>query len=77
MMAVGTTHQGWAIAHQARILEGMEQMRQGLAAWGGTGAKLILPYWHALLAETYWLSKQPDKGLLAVDHALTASLKKR
>lgn len=46
MMAVGTTHQGWAIAHRGHVLEGIEQMRQGLAAWCDTGAKLILPYCH-------------------------------
>jgi predicted ATPase len=69
-LAWGTIMQGWALAEQGHHEEGIAQMRQGLAAQLATGAKLLRPYYLALLAETYGRAGQAEKGLTAVAEAL-------
>jgi predicted ATPase len=64
--------QGWAWAAQGHGAEGMAQMRQGLAAYQATGAKLTQTYWLALLAEAYGQIGQVEAGLDAVAEALAA-----
>jgi predicted ATPase len=72
-LAQGMILCGWGRACQGHLHEGIEQLRQGLAAWGATGAGLIQPYWLALLAETYWWAGQPEAGLHTVAAALVAA----
>jgi predicted ATPase len=64
--------QGWGLATQGHGAEGMAQMRQGLAAYQATGAKLTQTYWLALLAEAYGQIGQVEAGLDAVAEALAA-----
>src|SRR5690242_11831766 len=50
---VGTTNlNSWAIAEEGNE-EAITRMREGLAAFRGTGADLDLPYWFCLLAEVH------------------------
>jgi predicted ATPase len=72
-LAQGMIFRGWGRACQGHLHEGIEQLRQGLAAWGATGAGLIQPYWLALLAETYWWTGQLEAGLHTVAAALVAA----
>jgi predicted ATPase len=62
---------GWALAEQGQGEEGIAQIRQGLAAWRETGAKLGGPYFLALLAEAYGTGGQVAEGLSVVVEALT------
>src|SRR5262245_32522318 len=63
--------QGWGLAEQGRGDEGIEQVCQGIMAYRATGAELYRPYFLGLLAEAYGRRKRPDKGLEALDEALT------
>jgi predicted ATPase len=70
LRAMGTVFQGWVLAEQGRKDEGIEQIRQGIAAFRATGAELLRPYFLGLLAEAYGRSEHTDKGLEALDEAL-------
>jgi predicted ATPase/class 3 adenylate cyclase len=71
-LGAGMILRGWALAHQGQVHEGVEQLRQGLAAWRAVGAGLVQPYWLSMLAEAYWWAGQLELGLHTVDAALVA-----
>jgi predicted ATPase len=71
-LASATTMWGWTLAQQGQGEEGLLQLRQGLAAYGATGAALARPYWLALLAETYGDMGRAEEGLSVVAEALEA-----
>jgi len=64
-------YRGWAWAEQGQIEEGIEQIRQGLAAYQATGAEVAVPYFLARLAEAYGKVGQVGEGLALLDEALT------
>lgn len=68
-----TITRGWALAEQGRRVEGIEQMRQGLAAYEATGAKLVMPHLLALLAEALGKAGRPEEGLMVLAEALVVS----
>jgi predicted ATPase len=70
LLAGGRLLQGWALAEQGRGEEGMAQMRQGLAAWHATGAKVIRPYGLALLAAASAKAGRREEGLTLLAEAL-------
>jgi predicted ATPase/class 3 adenylate cyclase len=70
-LAQGTILQGWALAEQGLHAEGIDQIRQGLAAHDACGARLIRPYWLSLLAQALGRSKRTDEGLRVLDEALS------
>jgi predicted ATPase len=70
--AVGTFLQGWTRAKQGWAAEGVQQMRQGLAAFRDTGAKQWLPFFFCELAWAYGKAGQPDEGLTAIAAAQAA-----
>ena len=63
--------QGWVLAEQGQGDAGIEQVCQGIAAYRATGAEVYRPYFLGLLAEAYGRRERPDKGLEALDEALT------
>lgn len=67
----GTTIQGWAAAQQGQV-EGIAQLRQGIAGWLGTGAELARAYYLGLLADACLAAQQAEAGLTAVVEALSA-----
>jgi predicted ATPase len=69
-LVVGTVLRGWALAAQGQGAEGIAQMHQAAAARRGAGAKLVLPYWLAMLAEAYGGMRQAAEGLVLVAEAL-------
>jgi len=69
-LARATILQGWARAEQGQGPEGIEQIRQGLAGWRATGARITQSYFLGLLAEAYQKSGQREAGLAAVAEAL-------
>jgi predicted ATPase len=66
----GTILRGWALVIQGQV-EGLMQMRQGLAAYQATGAEAWRPYYLALLAEAYGRGGQCAEGLRLLTEALT------
>ncbi|MGH7840711.1 MAG: hypothetical protein ACREQT_04250, partial [Candidatus Binataceae bacterium] len=62
---------GWSIAKQRRSDEGIELIRQGLAALGATGTNLGRPYWLSHLADIYLDKGRFAEGLDVVAEALT------
>jgi predicted ATPase len=66
----GTIMQGWALAEQGEMEQGMIHMRQGLADLRAMGARMRQPYYLALLAEAYGKAGQAEEGLRVLAEAL-------
>ncbi len=69
-LARGAIVQGWALAEQGQVEEGIVQLQQGLAAFRAMGAEWGRPYYLALLAETYGKEGQAEEGLAVLPEAL-------
>jgi predicted ATPase len=67
----GAILQGWALAEQGQVEEGIAQMRQGLATCQALGAGILKSYYLVLLAEAYGKAGQAEEGLAALAEALT------
>jgi class 3 adenylate cyclase/predicted ATPase len=71
-LGIGTIFQGWALAVQGQVEEGITQIRQGMAEWLATEAVGVVGVYHlALLAETYGHAGQAEVGLTVLTEALT------
>lgn len=68
-LAAGTILRGWSRAARGDAA-GLAEMREGLAAYRGTGAEDDVPYWLSLLADGYRAAGEVEAGLAAVDEAL-------
>ena len=68
----GTVLQGWALAEQGHIEEGIAHMRQGLAAYSAMGAEMGRSGHLALLAEVYGKAGQVEEGLRTLTEAFAA-----
>jgi predicted ATPase len=53
----------WALIQQGRRGEGIEQMRQGFAAYQATGTELLTPYFGSVLAEALGKERNAEEGL--------------
>ncbi len=69
-LAQGAILQGWALAEQGQIEEGISQIRQGLATHQAVGAGILQSYFLALLAEAYRKAGQVEEGLSTLAEAL-------
>jgi predicted ATPase len=69
-LAWGNILRGWALAAQGRAEEGIGQIRQGLAAYRATGARMGRSYLLALLGEAHGKAGQAEEGLATVAEAL-------
>jgi predicted ATPase len=61
---------GWALADQGKNVEGLPQIRQGLAAYQATGAEVQWPYLLTMLAEAHWRAEQAEDGSRVLTEAL-------
>ncbi|MFY9555657.1 MAG: AAA family ATPase [Blastocatellia bacterium] len=68
--AFATITRGWALIEQGLQEEGIEQMRQGLAAHKATGTVVTRPHFLALLAEALGKARQFEEGLRVLEEAL-------
>jgi class 3 adenylate cyclase/predicted ATPase len=66
----GTVLQGWALAEQGQVEEGITQIRQGLATEQAIGTGIWQSYYFVLLAEVYGKAGQVEEGLTALAEAL-------
>ena len=62
-LAWETIMQGWVVAETGWREEGIAQMHQGLTTLQATGGGLRIPYYLALLAESYGNHGEPGEGL--------------
>jgi predicted ATPase len=69
-IAPSTMLHGWALAHQGRAQEGLEQLTHGLSAFRAAGGEIMRPYYLALLAEAQGTRGAPETGLTALTEAL-------
>ena len=65
-LAMGNILTGWAGAAQGDIAQGLAQLREGLDALRALGAELRLPYYSALLAETFARAGNVDSALASI-----------
>ena len=70
---MGTIVRGWALAKEGRGIEGLAQVRQGIAEWQVTGFELEWPHFLALLAEAHETVDQPKRGTQAVGRSPSGS----
>jgi DNA-binding winged helix-turn-helix (wHTH) protein/predicted ATPase len=71
-LTISLVLRGTLLAHRGQSEEGIEQMKQGLAAFRATGAEILRPHFLALLAEAYGQNGQIEEGLTALTEALAA-----
>ena len=62
--------QGWTLAEQGQLADGIAQIRQGDAAYRATGAEMGRSHHLALLAQEDGKAQQPEEGLAVVAEAL-------
>ncbi|HTR09026.1 MAG TPA: adenylate/guanylate cyclase domain-containing protein [Paraburkholderia sp.] len=72
ILAWATMLHGWALAEAGEKEEGIARVRQGLADYEATGARLGRSYFLALLSETYGRAGQREAGLDALAEAMAA-----
>jgi TOMM system kinase/cyclase fusion protein len=69
--AAATVVRGWASSLQMQNENGLEQIRQGIAAWKATGTNLYAPYWWALLTHALLARGKIAEAKAAIDTALS------
>ncbi len=70
-LALGNMYQGWALAQQGQLQEGITQIQQGLAALRVSGAEGWRLYLLSMLADAYGKGRQAEEGLAVLDEALS------
>jgi tetratricopeptide (TPR) repeat protein len=70
-LAMATAYRGWAIAQLGAVDDGIQQIREGTAAWRATGADVALAVYLGLLAESQLAGGQAMAALKTTDEALT------
>jgi predicted ATPase len=68
--AYATMMEGWLLAMNGEVEEGITQLHQGLAAYQETGGAVWRPIYLSMLAEAYSKGGQPAEALRSVDEAL-------
>jgi predicted ATPase len=69
--AMATIIQGWTLSEQGRVNEGIDRMREGMAALDATGTALVRPHFLALLANSLSKVQQDEEALRLLDEAIT------
>ena len=72
-VANATMLRGWARVMQGHIEEGLAVMREGLAAWRGTGSKFHVSYRLARAAEAHLVAGEIEDGLRLICEATDQS----
>jgi tetratricopeptide (TPR) repeat protein len=66
----GVILKGWLLARSGEADRGLAQMREGIAAWQGHEAKLLMPRWLLLLASALGRLGQPQAALDRIEEGL-------
>src|SRR6202034_1291368 len=65
-LAIANVLTGWAEAAEGETAQGLAQFREGLDAMRSLGAEVRLPYYYALLAETYGRAGQVREAMASL-----------
>lgn len=65
----GLVMRGWTMTRSNQLIEGILQIREGVAAFRATGADVMVPYFLGLLAEALGKAGQPREGLSVLAEA--------
>lgn len=65
-LASGQIVQGWGMAITGRVVQGLEQMRAGMALYDAIGSNVVQPLWYALLTEVLLVAGEVDAAAEAV-----------
>jgi len=71
--AMAMIARGWALTLMSGSDAHLPQIREGLAAWESTGARLMRPQCLGLLADALRATSQPEEGLRVLDEALATA----
>jgi predicted ATPase len=74
-LTCGTMLQGWVLAEQGDVVQGIEQLQQGLATWRAMGNELALPLYFIMLTEAYGRAARPEEGLRVLAEAQAIATK--
>jgi predicted ATPase len=69
-LAGGMMRQGWLLAHQGAVQEGVAQIQQAIRTWRAMGGELGVPMLLVRLAEAYRQGAQAEAGLGVLSEAL-------
>jgi predicted ATPase len=77
MLAQGRFHLGWALAEQGRLVQGIELIRDGIAATRATGALMGFPFFLSVLACAYLDIGELCQAAATLDEALSVATEAR
>ena len=77
MLAQGQFYLGWALAEQGHVVEGIEQIRNGITATRATGALMGFPFFLSVLARDYLDSGELRQAAATLDEALSIATEAR
>ena len=77
MLAQGRFHLGWALAEQGRLVQGIELIRDGIAATRATGALMGFPFTLSVLACAYLDIGELCQAAATLDEALSVATEAR
>lgn len=72
-LSIARIIRGWASIGRGNDDQAAEEIRQGLSGWESTGARLLRPYFLALLADAMAPAPRHDPALDLLDEALAVS----
>jgi predicted ATPase len=72
-LAGGTIMRGWALAAQGESAAGVAQIHHGLAEWQSTGARVLVPFHLAVLAEALGVAGRTEEALSSLAEALSVA----
>lgn len=72
-LAMGTIWQGWSLAHQGDLVDGLRQMEEGYAACLSLGSRVCEPHVLGMRAECLGRLNRVDEAISVIDAALQSS----
>jgi len=68
--AQGMAWLGWSLAREGDISAGLATLNGGIEIWDATGARLMTPFYQALLADVYFMAGRLGEARAANDRSL-------
>jgi predicted ATPase len=68
-LGIGTVMRGWCLGSTGLVAEGIPLIREGLAIFLDTGARMAMPHFLTILAEVYGMAAAPEEGLKQLQEA--------
>ena len=72
-LSQGSFQLGWALVEQGHVVQGIEQIHNGITAIRATGAEMELPFLLSVLAHAYLDSGDLRQGVATLDEALSVA----